>query len=571
MSAPKQIRVDEKTRKGFLDGSLGPMLRDIARDIPGKRRWVTGGLQFELSRVNIEFLRTRLPDVAWEGDTLSRLIAVEAMEDEARKAKALAMPAEAGHFRYKTTPRDHQKRAFLLSRDREAYGLFLEQGLGKTKVIFDTAAYLWSQGKIDTLLVVAPNGVHAQWIEEQLPLHLPDWVPRKTLIYGSREAKLKRWQAECEEVFDYHDGLRVIVVNQEALAFESGVEFVERVLHSGLCLWAIDESNSIQTPGARRTKSAMRLRNSAKFRRILTGTPVARGVENLYSQLKWLSDDVHGCSSFAGFRNQYCETVPNPFAPGAVRIVGYKNLDDLKRRMDPWCLRVEARDCLDLPERIYSTRYVALTDEQTRLYREVRTQLLTQLQTGEIVTADQAIVKLLRLQQIVLGHVKDENGKVHRIPNNRIADALAAANEASTKVVIWACFHEDIDQLVEASRKAGRNPAVWDGRNVKTRGDEKRRFINDETCRDFIANQGSAGIGVDGLQHVASTMIYYSNTFKARERWQSEARLWRDGQRGTVNVVDLVARGTVDAYVLKTLQARDDVAKAALRISERDI
>lgn len=554
--------IKQDGKNGILSGKLNAAVFDLARNMPGRRRWRGRDLVFELSRANVEFLQAQLPDVPWEGDRLAQLQEIKQTEDAGRIAKKL--PQEAMFFRYKTQPRAHQVKAFQISRDREAYGLFLEQGLGKTKVILDTAAHLWAEGKIDTLLIVAPNGVHAQWVNEQIPEHLPDWVEHKDIVYQSTHTKT--WLAKAETVLDYREGLRIVAMHQEAFATQKGLDFAVRVLHSGRVLWTIDESISIKTPGAQRTKAIMRLRNSARFRRILTGTPVTKGVEDLYTQLRWLHEDIHGFSSFYTFRNMFCITAPIPGAPaGAVQIVGYKNLDKLKELMDPWTLRLEVADCLDLPERVYQTRPVNMTKEQSRLYGEMKEELLTQLSTGEIISAEIAVVKILRLQQILCGYTVDTEGKHHLIETNRAREALAAAEQAAGKVVVWARFHEDIDLLVKEF--AAWRPVTWDGRtSVKDRGNAKLRFINDPECRAFIANPSAAGIGLDGLQHASHTMIYYSNSFKASDRWQSESRLFRDGQRGTVNVIDLVVPKTIDEYILKVLKKRQDIASEALDV-----
>ena len=215
-------------------------------------------------------------------------------------------------------------------------------------------------------------------------------------------------------------------------------------------------------------------------------------------------------------------------------------------------------------------RPVQLTKEQRRLYNELRDLLISQLETGEIVTADQAVVKLLRLQQIVCGHLKDAEGVVHRLPSNRAEEALAVANQSSDKVVIWARFHADIDILMEAF--APWNPVQYDGRvKSEQRRDNKDRFINDPACGAFIANQAAGGTGTDGLQRASHTAIYYSNSFKAVDRWQAHGRLVRDGQRYAVNNIDLVAKGTVDTYILRILGMRQDIANSALTISRGDL
>jgi hypothetical protein len=566
------VKPDSRKNMAVLTGRLGPHVFEIAREMPGRRRWQNRDLLFELTRANIEFLQEKLPDAIWEvdrGDIIERL---QQLEADAIAAKTRDLPPEASNFKFKTTPRDHQRKAFMLSKDRKAYAWFLEQGLGKTKVGLDNAAYLWSIGLIDTLMIDAPNGVHKQWIEEQLPIHLPDWVPHKAVVYKSPSNQTKALKQQIEDVFDYHDGLRIFAVHHDASANEAGAAFLRRILSSGKVLWIIDESSrKIKTPGAQRTKTTLKLRDLASFRRLGDGTPVTKGVEDLFTQLKFLSDDVHGFSSFYTYRNRYCKVRQVPGAPtGVVEIYGYQNLEELQKRMDGWSLRLRSDECLDLPERTYVTRYVEMTDDQKRLYAEMKNEFITQIDSGEVVSAEQAVVKLLRLQQILCGHVKDDDGRIHTLKSNRHLEALAAAQQSQgAKCIVWARFHHDIDLLAKTFREEGYAPVTWDGRtSTDDRAIAKNRFIGDPAIGPFIANPGSAGIGTDGLQHASHTAIWFSNTFKATERWQGDARLYRDGQRGTVNNVDLVVPNTVDVHILRTLKNRQDIAFKALDVRE---
>lgn len=558
------ITIEDRKNHMVLSGSLNAQVFEAVRDMPGRKRWRGRELFFEPSRANVEFLKHHLPDAHWKGTRHLDVQDLAKLEADAREAKTRPLPTEAMSFRFKTAPREHQKKAFHISKDRGAFALFLEQGLGKTKVILDTAAHLWAEGKIDTLLVTAPNGVHEQWVEEQLPAHLPEWVRRKCLVYVSN--RTKGWKERADEVLGYQDGLRVVSMHIDAFATEKGVRFAERVLSSGQALWALDESVSIKTPGAKRTKAVLKLRDLAPYRRILTGTPITKGAEDLYSQTRFLSDDVFGFSSFYSFRNRFCVTQPIPGAPhGAVRIVGYRNLEELKERLDGWAVRMTAADCLDLPERTYLTRHVQMTAEQHRAYEDLKEELLTQLDDGSLVSAPTALVQLMRLQQVLCGFVSAEDGVTRQLKSNRAQAALDVAHEAQGKVLIWARFHNDIDVLSETFKHW--KPAVWDGRQTSEQKQAaKRRFMQDDQCQVFIANPSAAGTGVDGLQRVSHTMVYYSNSFKASDRWQSESRLHRDGQKGTVTVVDLVVPGTVDERILKALKQKQDVARNVLDV-----
>ena len=566
------IKISSEGTQGVLSGRLGPNVFEAAREMPGRRKWRGRELVFELTRANVDFLSARFPDAEWDlGDRGAELDQLQQMEADARKAKRL--PPEAQHFDFKTVPRAHQREAFNLSKDKPCFGLFLEMGLGKTKIVLDTAAYLWAHGKIDTLLITAPNGVHTQWVDEQLAQHLPDWVPCKAVIYRSEQPKW--WAQEWEATLSYADGLRVVSMHIDAFSTEKGVKFAREVLQTGHALWALDESVAIKTPGARRSKNVLKLAPLAPYRRILSGAPITRGVEDLFSQLKFLSEDILGFSSFYTFRNHFCITQSIPGAPtGAVQIVDYQNLDELHNKLASWTVRYRAQDCLDIPERITLRREVPLTSEQRRMYSDVKEEMFAQLEGGQIVTAEHMITRLLRLQQVLCGHLRDEEGTLHWIKTERNKVALEAAQEASaygqSKVVIWARFQPDIDLLAETFKDW--NPVTWDGRSsAEDRASAKNRFVNEPNVQAFIANPAAAGTGLDGLQHVANTMIYYSNSFKVSDRWQSEARLHRDGQKGTVRIIDLETPKTIDSYILKALTKKKDVADMALEIDRDDL
>lgn len=539
-------------------------LFDLAREMPGRKKWQDDLLYFEATRANVEYVQKHWPTATWDTPRLEAVINIQQAEEAALAARAAprVLPPEATHFRFKTSPMDHQREAFAKLRGLAFFALFLEQGLGKTKVCLDIAAYKWSEGEIDTLLVMAPNGVQTQWASAQLEDHLPDWVPRSAVVYSGN--RTKKQQAAEEAVFAYDRGLRIFCINQEAVITKNGEAFISRVLRSGKAMWAIDESPSIKTPGSKRTKAVLKFGKLARVRCILTGTPVGRGIEDLYSQLMFLHQDILGFSSFYTFRNHFCEVRQVYGAPqGVVEIVSYRNVDELKRKLAVYSVRYTAAECLNLPERIYTRREVPWHDDQKRMYNQLLEEAITQVSTGEIVTADQAIVMLMRLQQLACGFIRDENGVYHDVPNYRLATARAFIEQADDKVILWARFQNDIDRLRHEFRDL--NPVVWDGRTpIDEKLWAKDQFINNPKCGAFIGNQAAAGTGLDGLQHASHTMLYYSNSFKPTDRWQSEARLFRMGQKGTVIVGDLEIKNSIDTRLLSVLSQREETARKTI-------
>jgi SNF2 family DNA or RNA helicase len=564
------LTIEQRGELGVLSGDLNSNVFEVAREMPGRKRWKERELHFELTRANIDFMRNRLPEAEWkESARFKQVIDAEHLERDAREAKKRDAPPEASYFQFKTQPRDHQRKTFELSKDAPVFGYFLEMGLGKTKIAIDVAAHLYANGKIDTMLITAPNGVHRQWVNEQLPAHMPDFIKTRAVIYQSNHTK--KWLKEWNDTVEYQDGLRVFAFHREAFQSDKGVSFARIALDTGRAIWHLDESVAIKTPGAKRTKNILKLAPLAPYRRILSGAPVTKGIEDLFTQFKFLNEDILGFRSFYTFRNYYCETAPIPGAPaGAVRIVGYKNVDELQQQIDAWSVRYEAADCLDLPERVYKTVEVEWDKKQQKIYTDLRDDLLAEIGDGTLVTAEQIIVRMLRLQQVLCGHTKDSEGNVIEVPTNRIKTVTEIMEEVSDKVLIWARFHKDIDMLRDALKEY--RPVTWDGRTSDADRDAaKKAFINDDDVRVFIGNPSAAGTGLDGLQHASHTMIYYSNSFDASDRWQSEARLFRDGQRGTVTVIDLEVPGTIDTHIRRALRDKKTVSDMAFAIDAETV
>lgn len=472
-------------------------------------------------------------------------------------------------YQFQTEPFKHQLQAWERSKDKKSFAYLMEMGTGKTKVLIDVSAYLWEQGEIDGLVVVAPNGVHRQFINEQLPEHLPERIPTLTATFRSGAGvKLKRHLEKLLKKTKEH--FRVVAVNVESLSHKSGSGYLERVLKSGRFLLAVDESSTIKTPSARRTKTLVRLSKFAKYRRILTGSPITRGVEDLFTQFRFLDPKIIGLKSFYVFRNRYCITAPIPGAPSARarRIVGYRNLGDLQEKIAPHSFRIKKDECLDLPDKIYMTSQVPMHPDQERLYRELKEQLLVELQDGTIMAAPLAVVRLMRLQQIVCGHVprdpEDNDGRWTQVPYKgevpRVVRARELSEESQGPVIIWARFRADLDLLQQALRPLG--TVRYDG---TVSDDDREQAIEDWRNGDAKVFLGQPAVGGLGLNLVgASTVIYYSNSFNAEHRWQSEDRAHRLGTVNRVTYVDLLSPGTLDSKIREALTKKEDIASMTL-------
>lgn len=502
------------------------------------------------------------------------------------------MPISIDAFVFKTPPYAHQEKALLASAIKECFALFMDMGTGKTKVVIDTAAYLYSQGLIDALVVVAPNGVHRNWVVNEIPAHMPEFVNCKAHYYqASGGAKQKRaWEA----VFKHADGLRAFCFNTEAASNKKGQEELRTCVQTGKTLFVIDESQRIKTPGAKRTQFLVRLAKYAAYKRILSGSPITQSPLDLYAQCKFLDPCITGYSTFTGFRSHYAEieqrrskhTTKSGRPIYYDHIAKYKNIDELERRIAPHCYRVMKDECLDLPDKVYEKVYVDLTPEQKRVYKDLldksvaalgdecavdippelhgadKEQLMLFYATNKV-SASNAMVKLLRLQQVICGALPDDEGNVTVLQNNRLKVLKELVEDIPGKIIIWARFKYDLMLIAGMLMEEYGDQclAQFHGsipQDARTEG--VSRFQKDPSCRFFLSQQHSGGTGL--TLTAASNVIYYSNDFSAEARWQSEDRAHRIGQKCTVTYHDLVAPDTVDEKILQALEEKRDTAEA---------
>lgn len=463
---------------------------------------------------------------------------------------------------FKTPPYKHQLEVWERSRDAEFFALFMDMGTGKSKVALDTAAWLYDQGKIDALFILAKKGSYMDWVDAQIPTHLPDRIPRYVAWWkagaGARHAET------YAELGRFRNGLKILVMNTEALAFDKGYAFAERFANSTRCLGVLDESTAIGNPKALRTKAALRLRRFLRYRRVLTGTPAAGGVVKLYSQGEFLCQGLLGHRSFYSFRNEFCVLADMTLNVGArllqfKRVVGPRNLPRLKERMLPWSATVRKEDCLDLPPKVYETYRVELTAEQRRVYEELRERSIAEL-AGQVVTVDHVLTKLLRLQQVVCGYLPGEDGSLLSIKHGRLDALMELLEETSGKVIVWSRFVRDIEAITQAliGEHGKESVATYYGGTGQEERREALEGFQRGGVRFLVGNQQTAGYGL--TLTAAATVVYYANSFDLELRLQSEDRCHRIGQTRSVTYLDLLSPGTVDEKIVKALRDKKKIS-----------
>ena len=462
-------------------------------------------------------------------------------------------------YKFKTKPYAHQLKALQMSWDREVFAYFMEMGTGKSKVLIDNMAMLYDRGKINGALIIAPKGVYKNWYDSELPTHLASHIETKIGFWKAMRSKSE--DKELNKVFSTGVELHILIMNVEAFSTKKGLEFAQKFLWSHNALITVDESTTIKNPGASRTKNIIKLSRYAKYKRILTGSPVTKSPLDLYTQCFFLNPDLLDHSSYYTFRTRYALMRNiNVGARSVNVVVGYKNLAELSEKLKPFSYRVLKDDCLDLPPKTFLKRTIQLSDEQKRTYKQMKTLALAEL-NGKITTTVNVITQLMRLQQITCGHFTADDGSVQLLKNNRVDELMDVLEEVEGKAVIWAHFRQDIRTIVASIEKKYPGSVVTYYGDTTT--DERQNAIKliqdkDSKVRFLVGTPQTGGYGITLTG--ASTMIYYSNGYDLEKRQQSEARIDRIGQEKPMTYIDIICEDTVDDKIVLSLRKKVNIA-----------
>jgi len=466
------------------------------------------------------------------------------------------------NYKFKTKPFKHQFDAFMNSKDKEAYALFMEQGTGKSKVIIDNIAYLFRKGSIDTAIIAAPKGVYRNWYASEFKTHMPEDVVQFSKVCIWSPIETKKNIEELTSFLKESEKLRFFIVNIEALSTDKGKNYLHRLLNTGNSFFCIDESTTIKHRTARRTKNVLKLGKMAKYKRVLTGTPVTQGPLDLWSQMNFLDEYILQ-NSFYAYRNAYCvirrrRTSTHSFD----EVVGYQRLEELQEILKPYSFRVTKDECLDLPPKIRLKREIELNRDQKRLYHTLRKRAILELESEKLVTAPLIITRILRLQQILCGFIKSDDGTEEIIPgtNPRLEELLDVLEETQGGVIIWATFRRTIQMIYDAlAKKYGASKvATYYGETESEMRQEIVEKFQAGEIKYFIGQPRTGGYGLTLTN--AKTVIYFNNTYDMEVRLQSEDRAHRIGQKDKVTYIDFVCPNTIDEKILETLSNKKKLA-----------
>jgi SNF2 family DNA or RNA helicase len=466
-------------------------------------------------------------------------------------------------YKFKTKPYAHQLTALEKSWNKENFAYFMEMGTGKTKVLIDNLAMLYDKGKVDGALIIAPKGVVKTWYEQELPTHLPDHIENVSVLWQPNITK--GHQEKLDTLFEIDSALHILIMNVEALSTEKGVKFATKFINSHKTLMAIDESTTIKTPTARRTKNIIKIGVNAKYKRIMTGSPITKNPLDLYTQCEFLDPWLLDFSSYYAFRNRYAEMKTMHIHGRSIQVIDkFQNLDELSDTVKQFSYRVLKEDCLDLPPKNFVTRHITLTPDQKRVYEQMKKAAMAVL-NGKVTTTMTVLTQLMRLHQITCGYVTADDGSIQEVDSNRIKELMSILEETEGKVIIWANYQMSVGDIIRNLTKTyGKDSYVhyYGLTPQEIRQENIVRFQTDPNCRFIVGTPQTGGYGITLTQ--ANTVIYYSNSYDLEKRLQSEDRAHRIGQKKNVTYIDLIAEDTVDEKIVDALKKKINIASQVM-------
>lgn len=481
-----------------------------------------------------------------------------------------------------------------------------EPRCGKSRMAAETAARLRGAHKIDAALILAPSGIHLDWIEEHIPSYYGPWAgapadqPYALLAWQASKAGTKKYQKALEQLRTFR-GMVFFAANLESLQPRSRLlAWLPAFIKTRTPLLIIDESHQIKNPKANRTKALIPLADKIRYTRCLTGTPAVQGPFDLWAQYRVLDPKILGfrftsfkakyaemrknrpvlcdnCGTLDQYRIIYgrkrlieclvCKTRSPVNRPLYDELVSYRNLDELRARIQPHTFVRRKADCFDLPDRIETVRRFEMPDAHARVYRDLLEDAKATLASGEKITANMALKKLLRLQQAARGHTTTDEQEQIELGGPypaamATADLVQENGQVGGKSIVWARFKADLDRIEEQLRDQAPEVEIYrcDGDvPPDERPALRAAFKKTDQPAAWIGTTSTGGIGVD--LGSANLMIFYSHGFSLGERLQAMERNYGSSQKASrVDIVDIVAAGTVDRRALAILKEKAQLA-----------
>lgn len=475
-------------------------------------------------------------------------------------------------YTFKTKPFNHQIDGVRFGLNKKKFLLCDDQGLGKTFQIINWVGCLEKTDKINKVLIVCGvNSLKYNW-QSEISIHSDE----KGWVLGTRFRKTtgKAYEGSTKDKLDDLDNLpdcRYIITNIETL--RAGAEKISKTKYhfpiaeklQELCkngtisVIAFDECHKSKEPTSLQSRAMINVQ--AKYMVAMSGTPLMNNPLDLYFPMKWLGYENH---SFYQFKQHYCTLG----GWGGSQVVGYKNLEEIRAMMDNIMLRRLKTEVLDLPEKIRKIEYVDMTPKQNQIYKEVYNGVMSDLQ--KIKFSNNPLSMMIRLRQATgwTGIISDkvqESAKMERMIE--LVQEIVASGQ---KAIIFSNW-ESMTEVAKEKLKAY-NPAYITG---ATKADERMkevdRFQADDKCRVIIGTIGAMGTGL--TLTAAQNVIFLDSPWNMALKAQAEDRAHRIGTKGTVNIITLVCKNTIDERIEELVEKKGQIADALVdgKISVDDI
>jgi len=465
-------------------------------------------------------------------------------------------------MKFKTNPMDHQMKELMKS-DDPGRGIFWDMGTGKTWIAIVTIAKWFEEGQIDSAIIFAPKSMMHQWIdgeESEWIQHSPLGLDEVAAYQWSSKKSRKNLEAQANVLVPEHGILDLVVINTESAITDACRSFLTQFYKNHRKVAVIlDEASMVKDHTAKRSKVLQRVAARSKFRRALTGTPVTNSPLDMFGVFKFINPDVLG-HQYTLFRSEYCK-IEQQYGPGGrmyPKVLGYKNLEKLKRIIAPHSTRVLKEDVIkDLPPVSFKTLSVPMGPKQQKIYDAMLEEAIVNIEHMEetsTISATTVLSQLIKLKQIACGFLPDVvNEKYVPISDHTRYKALMEFLDTfDDKTIIWCDFRQNISDIEKLLRKEyGKDSYVTYTGDTKDKRGAQAQFRTNDKCKFFLATVASGNLGLNLVE--AGTMVFYSTSYNLGHRLQAQDRFYRKGQTRPVTIWDILAPGTVDVKIRHAL------------------
>jgi len=527
-------------------------LKDKIKKIPGatwdptRKAWTVAATVFGAKAVDVNLA---MMSIAFDLDAgVEALATADLITANSIREVQDTLP---GPSNVRTVPMKHQVRGFNMIKTLDACCLAWDMGTGKTKAVVDYVGTVLPE----LVLIACPSAIVRVW-----PKEFRKHTRSDISVTALRDGSTKKRASLMKNTIARIDGGRpaVFVVNYEAL---SRKELQEAVIGIPWDLVVLDESHRIKAPGGKISTFFKRLGKKVPKRVILSGTPMPHSPLDIYAQYRFLDPSIFG-TSFTAFKAQFAvEQDCRDFK----KVVAFKNLDELNERFYMIADRVTTEEVLpDLPELLPPViREGELSKEESRVYRELEEEFIADVQSG-IVTASNALTRLLRLAQITSGFTMTEDERRVDLGDSKIkllSDLLEDIPEDDPVVVVCR-FRRDVEQV--ASFLAGKDRETFKLYGGTDEFDEWKECNAANKSLVFQIQSGKEGLDMTETRF----MIYYSIGFSLGDYRQSVKRSHRKGQTRAVTPIYLMmrsnTRATVDHKIINSIEQKGNLIESIL-------